>query len=221
VTVQVAARAGQAARAATLAVRHRAITLRPPNARRTDKLPNGPAWAAWASETTPPAGVQPIAWLRRTTGAIATSADAGERLGGYAARWGSEVWHKVLTSGGRIETRQRETVACRERCLPRYRVIAWRILSATMRARAAPELPCTVRLDEDEWQARSGRINRVSIPPKQPPTLRQAMRWIAQLGGCLGRKRDGEPGVTVLWKGFQHRVDLTAMYRIMRPLPHR
>ena len=35
----------------------------------------------------------------------------------------------------------------------------------------------------------------------------------------LGRKRDGEPGVTVLWKGFQHLVDIAAMYRIMRPAP--
>jgi hypothetical protein len=25
--------------------------------------------------------------------------------------------------------------------------------------------------------------------------------------------------VSVLWKGFQHLVDVTAMYRIMRPAP--
>ena len=58
----------------------------------------------------------------------------------------------------------------------------------------------------------------VTVPPK-PPTLRQVVRWIAQLGGFLGRKRDGEPGVTVLWKGFQHLVDVAAMYQIMRPAP--
>jgi Transposase Tn5 dimerisation domain len=45
----------------------------------------------------------------------------------------------------------------------------------------------------------------------------EAVRWIAQLGGFLGRKHDGEPGVSVLWKGFQHLVDTTAMYQIMRP----
>jgi transposase Tn5 family protein len=49
--------------------------------------------------------------------------------------------------------------------------------------------------------------------------LRQAVRWIAQLGGFQGRKGDGEPGVGVLWKGFQHLVDTTAMYQIMRPSP--
>jgi hypothetical protein len=28
---------------------------------------------------------------------------------------------------------------------------------------------------------------------KTLPTVRQAVRWIAQLGGFLGRKSDGEP----------------------------
>jgi len=33
-----------------------------------------------------------------------------------------------------------------------YSVIAWRIIYATMLARAAPDVPCTVLLDEQEWQ---------------------------------------------------------------------
>jgi hypothetical protein len=144
-----------------------------------------------------------------------------ERLGWYACRWGIEVWHKILKSGCRIEARQLETAARLVRCLTLYSVIAWRIMYATMLARAAPELPCTVLLDDDEWQALYCRINKVAIAPAKPPTLHQAVRWIAQLGGFLGRTRDGEPSVTVLWKGFQHLADITAMYRIMRPLPHR
>jgi hypothetical protein len=88
-----------------------------------------------------------------------------------------------------------------------------------MLARALPDAPCTVLLDDDECQGLYCRIQRVAIPPPKPPTLRQAVRWIAQLGGFQGRKSDGEPGVTVLWKGFQHLVDVTAMYRIMRPVP--
>jgi Transposase Tn5 dimerisation domain len=43
------------------------------------------------------------------------------------------------------------------------------------------------------------------------------VRWIAQLGGSLNRKSDGPPGVTVLWKGFQQLVEITAMYQSMRP----
>ncbi|GAC1564652.1 MAG: hypothetical protein NVS2B7_38700 [Herpetosiphon sp.] len=48
------------------------------------------------------------------------------------------------------------------------------------------------------------------------PCLRRTVRWIGQLGGFQGRKRDGEPGAKMLWKGFQRLVDLTAMYHSMR-----
>jgi hypothetical protein len=219
VTVHIGARANQAARQATLRVRWQQITLRPPNSRTKDKLPNVSVWAVWACETNPPAGVEAIEWLLLTTVPITTTDEALERLAWYAARWGIEVWHKVLKSGCRIEDRQLESAERLKRCLTLYSVIAWRILYATMLARALPDVACTLLLDADEWQGLYCRIHRVSIAPTHPPTLRQAVRWIAQLGGFQGRKRDGEPGVTVLWKGFQHLVDVAAMYRIMRPSP--
>lgn len=222
VTVHLGARSGQVAREATLSVRWRQITLRPPNSRAKEKLPSVSVWAVWAIETNPPPGVASVEWLLLTSVPITTTEDALERLEWYAARWGIEVWHKVLKSGCAIEHRQLESAERLIRCLTLYSVIAWRILYATMLSRAAAEVPCTVLLDEYEWQALYCRIHRVALAPQKPPTLRQAVRWIAQLGGFLGRKRDGEPGVSVLWKGFQHLVDIAAMYRIMRrPLTSR
>jgi hypothetical protein len=98
-------------------------------------------------------------------------------------------------------------------------VIAWRLLYATLLSRALPDAPCTLLLEPDEWQALVCRIQHVPIPPADPPTLRQAVHWIAQLGGFPGRRQDGEPGVIVLWRGLQHLADLTAMYAIMKPPP--
>ena len=43
------------------------------------------------------------------------------------------------------------------------------------------------------------------------------MRWIAQLGGFLGRRSDGEPGVTVLWHGRQKLANYAQMYGILAP----
>jgi hypothetical protein len=219
VTIHIGARAGQPAREATLTIRWKQVTLRPPNSRTTEKLPTITVWAVWACETNPPPGVEAVEWLLLSTVPISNTAEALERLEWYACRWGIEVWHKVLKSGCRIEDRQLEVAERLIRCLTLYSVIAWRILYATMLARAVPNAPCTVLLDADEWQSLYCRIDRVAVAPPKPPTLRQAVRWIAQLGGFLGRKRDGEPGVSVLWKGFQHLVDVTAMYRIMRPAP--
>jgi len=45
----------------------------------------------------------------------------------------------------------------------------------------------------------------------------QAVRWIAQLGGFLGRTSDGEPGVQVLWRGLQRLPDLTLMFEVFSP----
>ena len=153
--------------------------------------------------------------LLLTTMPITTTDEALERLAWYAVRWGIEVWHKILKSGCQIEQKQLGTAYRLTTCLTLYSVIAWRILYATMVARALPEAPCTVLLDAHEWHGLSCRIHGVAIVPPKPPPLRQVVRWIAQLGGFQGRTGDGDPGVTVIWKGFQRLVDSAAMYRIL------
>lgn len=209
------------ARRATVAVRFGAVTLRPPRHRAKEGLPLVPRWAVWVVEEAAPPDAEPIEWLVLTTAPVTTLADAVERLTWYACRWGIEVWHQVLKSGCRIEARQLATDERLEGCLTLYAVIAWRVVQATMLARAVPDLPGTALLEDDEWQALWCTIHQCPMPPTTPPTLAEAVRWIARLGGHVGRTRDGAPGVTVLWKGFQHLADLTTMYRIMKPSPNR
>lgn len=220
-TLHLPRRGAQPARDATLTVRWRAVTLRPPRRRVASDpvLPGVTVWAVWAVEDAPPPDQTPVAWLLLTTVPVTGAADALERLAWYACRWGIEVWHKILKSGCRIEARHLATADRLQRCLVLYSVIAWRVLWATMLARALPDAPCTLLLDDEEWQALYCTIHHTPTPPTRAPPLREAVRWLAQLGGFLARTRDGDPGVTVLWKGFQHLADLTTMYRIMRP-PH-
>jgi hypothetical protein len=218
-TVQVPRRGVQPARTATLAVRWCPLTLCPPRHRKRERLPAVPLWAVQALEEAPPAGTAPIEWLLWSTCAVHTTAEALTRVDWDACRWGVEVWHKILKSGCRIEARQLETAERLQRCLSLSSVIAWRIFYATMLGRVVPDAPCTGLLDLEEWQALYCAIHRTPTPPPEPPSLRQAVHWIARLGGFVGRRGDGEPGATVLWKGFQHLTDLTTMYCIMRPLP--
>jgi hypothetical protein len=49
-----------------------------------------------------------------------------------------------------------------------------------------------------------------------PPGVRQAVRWIAQLGGFMARKGDGEPGPITLWRGLSQLNNLTAMWRLFQ-----
>jgi len=39
--------------------------------------------------------------------------------------------------------------------------------------------------------------------PKRPPTVKQSVIWIAQLGGFLARKGDKDPGISHIWRGLK------------------
>lgn len=210
------ARGKRQARMAKLEIRACALTLSAPRNGSGRGLPALALWGVWAYEPRPPAGVEPLDWKLLTTVPVTCAQDALERLDWYAARWGIEQWHRVLKSGCRIEQRQLESFERLQRLLTVYAVIAWRILYATILARLVPEMACTAILNDDEWQALCCRIHRTPLPPATAPPLRQAIRWIAQLGGFIGRASDGEPGSQTLWKGFQDLIPMTEMYRIMK-----
>ena len=218
-TIQIPARHGQAARTTRLEIRWRKVRLHPPKRRKQEHLPQVTVWAILATEKSPPPGVSPIEWLLLTTVPVRSAQDAIEKIGWYACRWGIEVWFRVLKSGCKLEDRRLASAERLTRCLALYSVIAWRILYATMLARAVPDLPCTVLLETEEWQALFCAIHNTAVVTDKPPDIHQAVCWIAQLGGFLARKGDGDPGPMALWKGLQHLADLTKMYRILRPLP--
>ena len=97
--------------------------------------------------------------------------------------------------------------------------MAWRVFYAIMLARAVPEMPCAVLLEIEEWPALSCAIHHGPTPPERPPSLGEAVRWIAQLGGFVGRRHRDQPGPGTLWRGFHHLPDLTRRSRIMRSAP--
>lgn len=216
-TVKVPRQGDQPARQAMMNLRFRPIRLRPPKYRADEHLSTVKVWAVWVVELNPPANTSPLDWLLLTTMPLSQAEQAVTCLEWYTCRWQIEVWHKVLKTGCRIEARQLQTADRLTRCLALYSIIAWRILYATLLARIVPDLPCTVLLEEAEWQALYCAIHQTPTPPSQPPPLHTTVRWIAQLGGFLGRAHDLEPGPTVLWKGFQHLAQLTTMYRILSP----
>ncbi len=217
--LQVPRRGTQPGRDAPLALRLCPVTLCPPRYRKAEGLPSVARWAVQVRELDPPRDVKPIEWLLWTTVEVRTAADAIERVTWDACRWGIEVWHRMVKSGCRIAERQWATGARLPRCLTLSRVMAWRVLYAIMLARAVPEMPCNVLLEIEEWQALYCAIPQCPTPPEAPPALAQAVRWIAQLGGVVGRRRRDQPGAETLWRGWQHLADLTSMYRIRRSAP--
>jgi hypothetical protein len=213
--VQVPRRTNCPARVATLEIRFAQVALRAPRTRPA----LGPVrlWAVEARETAPPAGVEPLHWTLLTTLEVASLEQAVQKLAWYAIRWQIEVYHRTLKSGCRIEERQLGTAERLETCLAIDLVVAWRITQLARLGREIPDVPCSVLFEEAEWKALHSFVNHSFEPPSQPPTMREAMRMVAGLGGFLGRKGDGEPGTKSLWLGLQRLDDITCSWCAFSP----
>ena len=209
--IQVPRKDGQPGRLATLAIRFAPVTLRPPCLK--EDQPPVRLWAVEAREVRPPQGAKAICWRLLTTLPVITAEAAIEKVRWYGLRWQIEVIHKVLKSGCQIEQRQLETTARLQRVLMVDLIVAWRVLSLCKAARQTPEGLASDWLSGDEWRALWCYQQERPSPPRRSPTLRQAVRWIAQLGGFLARRSDGEPGPIVVWRGLRELQTITAAWR--------
>jgi len=199
-------------RTAHLEIRFDHITLRPPY---RGKHPPVALTAIIVTEVNTPEGQLPLEWRLLTNVATTNGKDALERTQWYASRWGIEVFHKTLKSGCRIEERQMASVSRLESCLAVDMVVAWRIYHLSKLGKEIPDSSCTEYFNEDEWKALvlcKGTVGQKEST--KAPTMRDMIRMVASLGGFLGRKCDGEPGVKVLWLGLQRLDDITFGYRL-------
>ena len=172
-------------------------------------------WAVFAREQDAPDGVKPLEWMLLTTIPVVSFEQALEKLMWYTRRWGIEVFHRTLKSGCRIEQRQLGQADRIEACLAIDMVVAWRVYYLNKLGREVPQSPCTVYFEASEWKALMVFTTKNPVAPSTPPTLRDALRRVAGLGGFLGRKSDGEPGTQTLWLGLQRLDDIVAMWRVM------
>jgi hypothetical protein len=210
--VRVGRKGEQPARLVTLSVRFRQVMLPAPG--RKAGGPSVLVWAIEAREEHPPKGVGPIRWQLLTTMPVATLEEACERIGWYAQRWQIEVLHKVLKSGCGLELRQLRTAERLKRAMAVDLVVAWRVMAMNKAARTEPGGSISAWLSEAEWKALWCYIHQRTTPPQRPPSVGKAVRWIAQLGGFMARKSDGQPGPMTLWRGLHRLHDLTKMWKL-------
>jgi hypothetical protein len=212
VTVRTARKKGVSSRPAHLTVRFAAVKLRPPN--RKPELGPVELYAIVAEELNPPPNTQPVQWWLLTTLPVTDFESAVEKLQWYGIRFQIEVFHRVLKSGCKIETRQLGTADRIDACLAIDMVVAWRIAHLTKLGREIPDHPCTVFFEKEEWEALVIFVTKKE--PQEPPSLREATRMVANLGGFLGRKSDKDPGTQTIWLGLQRLDDITWTYKTLR-----
>ena len=204
VTVDIPGNGKRKTRTATVEVRRAEVTIKPPQRRGQAKASGSTepltVNVVAATEMNPPPGIETISWVLLTNLPVKDFADATEKIAWYGIRWGIETWHKVIKSGCKVEDCLLEKAARLQRYLTLFSIIAVRLMRVTYLARVQPEAPATTVFSTEEIEALQIRSDQQPTP-HSAPTLREAVRMLGRLGGHLGRKCDGEPGVTVLWRG--------------------
>lgn len=217
-TIEVPRQKNRPKRQANLSIRFAKVTLKRPDSIATPNMPESiTVWAILAEEIDPPDHVQPISWLLLTTIPIHSFDEAVEKVQWYTIRWQIELFHKVLKSGCKTEDRQLKTAEKLIKCLSVDAIVAWRILLLTKLGRELPNLPCSVVFEEYEWKALHCFVHQTTEFPDKEPTLQQAIRMVAQLGGFLGRKGDGEPGSMTIWRGMMRLRDIADTWVLLYP----
>jgi hypothetical protein len=202
-------------RRAVLSLRWTRLTVRRPANHPRHDVPGGVELSFLeAREEAPPAGATPLSWLLATTLPVDTPDQALAALAWYAYRWRIERFHYVLKSGCGLERHQLGARERWERLLATLSIVAWHVLHLAYEARRQPQALCTCALSADQWKVLHLATRPQEPVPTQPPTIEQAMRDCAKLGGYLARKRDGPPGVKTLWRGWRRLADLVAGYRL-------
>ena len=168
-----------------------------------------------AEEPHPPTGEKAVVWLL-TTVSVETFEAACQCLKWYSKRWLIERYFYVLKSGCRVEELQLENAGHLKRAIACYSMVAWRLLWLTYEARQHPEQSVAGILETEEWQVLYCRAHQTKEVPLVAPSLGESVLWIAKLGGFLGRKGDGEPGVETLWRGLGKLHEMAATWELMR-----
>ena len=169
-----------------------------------------------AREIDAPKGTLPVEWRLLTNREAPTREHVIELIDWYRARWEIEMFFNVLKNGCKVEAMQLKAIDRIERALAVYAVVAWRVAFLMRLGRACPDMDASLFFQPDEIKG-AYLLSKTPLP-NAPPRLQEFIRIIAKLGGFLGRKSDGEPGVKAMWIGLQRVMDAASTIQALREL---
>lgn len=152
-----------------------------------------------AREVQAPRGMKALHWVLLTSETVANFQDAYRILEWYEKRPLIEEYHKCLKTGCRVEERLYQDGTRLAPVVGLLAVLAVRLLQLKTIARAQPE-QAAHNVVPPLWIA---AVKLLLKRPKPLKTVRDFFRGLAQLGGFLARKCDGEPGWQTIWHGLE------------------
>jgi hypothetical protein len=156
-----------------------------------------------------------VEWVLLTNQPTTTYAQAMAVVRGYTLRWRIEEFHKTLKTGAcNVEELQLRSTERVIRWATILSAVAARIERLKHLSRTTPDLPATEELTRSELIAlvllkrRRKKANEV-IPDH--PTISDATRWIAELGGYTGKSSGGPPGTITIGRGLERLAAATEL----------
>ena len=212
--VEIPGRGGRPPRTATVSLAGAAVWVPAPAG--TPKRHEQAVLSAWVIriwEPAPPPEIkEPLEWILICSVPTATLEELRTRRDWYCDRWMVETFHDIEKNGCQEEARRFETVARLESCLAVLSVVAVRVFQLRCALESAPNAPAEQVATTAEITVLSRHLGRAS----GGLTVREFVCGVAGLGGFLGRKHDGEPGVRALWRGYQRLQDMVLGFELHR-----
>lgn len=208
VGLHVPARAGGKAREARLALRVARVSLVLRD-RHLHKRSLQELHVVWAREQGRlDHGQERIEWMLYTTCAVTNLGEAYSTLQRYSFRWRIEEMHRTWKSGTcnaeDMQLRSREA-AIKWACM--LGAVAARVEMLKQLSRSQPDDPASIELSTDEIQVlillKHQYRKRNEVVSDGMPSIAQAVRWIADLGGYVANKGNGPPGSVVITRGME------------------
>ncbi|RYZ65150.1 MAG: IS4 family transposase [Proteobacteria bacterium] len=212
---------GRRARIARMVVRFADVTLRMRD-KATGRATELTLTAVSARESrTVPRGEKRLEWTLLTHRPVQSFEDAYRVVYGYALRWRIEELHRTWKSGAcdveRSQLRKKDHIV---KWATLMVAVASRIERLKVLSRTEPERPASDELTPHEIKAlvltRRRTKKRTDPEPSPRPTLGEAVRWVADIGGYTGPKvSGGPPGAVTIRRGLEKVIPVALALELL------
>jgi Transposase DNA-binding/Transposase DDE domain len=175
-------------------------------------------WAREAART--PHGEKPLDWVLFTNRLVRTKSEAIAVVREYCFRWRIEDFHRAWKRGHcHVEETQLRSPDAVIKWATILAAVASRAEYLRHRAREAPDDPADSEFSQDELDGlfflkKKEKKRTETIAPN--PTLAQAVRWVADLGGYVGNRSSGPPGTTTIGRGLERVLMAAEIFAELR-----
>ncbi|PIN87726.1 hypothetical protein COV12_02260 [Candidatus Woesearchaeota archaeon CG10_big_fil_rev_8_21_14_0_10_32_24] len=142
---------------------------------------------------------EPLKWFILTSLDVRTLNDALKIVKYYSFRWIIEEYHKCMKTGFRLEQTQLKKLQRIENLLGFIAISSVKLLQLRDIVRNNPEAEAQEYVEKEDINI----VRAYYKIEKKEMTIDRFLRYIAQMGGFLNRKNDGNPGWQSIWEGWK------------------